>query len=66
MLQKEPILLLLESSQPDNGRYAISPWGHGPLVGGTVMISLLFPLFFSYFSIPLHSATSVTLCAIKS
>ena len=33
MLRREPTLLLLRGSQPGNGGHAVSPWGHGPLVG---------------------------------
>ena len=58
MLQREPTLLLLGDSQPGDGGHTVSPWGHGPLVGGTVMISLFFPLFFSS---PLHSTAPTTL-----
>ena len=65
-LQNEPTLLLLKGRQPGDGGYAISPWGHGPLVGGTMMILLLFPLFFPYFFYPLCSATSMTLCSITN
>ena len=49
MLWRELTLLLLEGSLPDNRGYAISPWGHGPLVGGTVMILLFFLCFFPLF-----------------
>ena len=57
-LQGEPTLPLLEDSQPHDGEHTVSPWGHGPLVGGTVMISLFF-LLFSSFS---HSAPFCCFC----
>ena len=53
MLRKEPTLLLLRGSQPGDGGHAISPWGHGPLVGGTVMILLFFLCFSLDRSVPL-------------
>jgi hypothetical protein len=54
----EPIRLLLKDSRIDNNKHAASPWGHGPLVGGTAIISHLFLTPFSIFIsvIPIHSA----------
>ena len=45
MLRKELTLLLLGDSQPGDGGHTVSPWGHGLLVGGTVMILLFFLCF---------------------
>ena len=45
MLQRELTLLLLRGSQPGDGGHTVSPWGHGPLVGGTAMILLFFLCF---------------------
>ena len=53
MLQREPTLLLLRGSQPGDRGHTVSPWGHGPLVGGTAMISLFFLCFSLACSIPL-------------
>jgi hypothetical protein len=41
------ILLPLADSQLDGRECAVSPWGHGPLVGGTAIISHLFLFLFS-------------------
>ena len=63
MLRREPTLLLLRGSQPGNGGHTISPWGHGPLVGGTAMISLFFLCFSldcSVLLLPLLSAPPPT------
>ena len=60
-LWRELTLLLLKDSQPDNRGYAISPWGHGLLVGGTVMILLFFLCFPPILSILLCSITPTTL-----
>ena len=57
-LQNRLTLLLNEDSQPGSGGPTISPWGHGPLVGGTVMISHVFiPIIYSvpFCAILLHS-----------
>ena len=65
-LQRELTLLLPEGGQPGDGGHPVSPWEHGPLVGGTVMISLFFLCFspiYLFCSIPLlllHSAPPPT------
>ena len=51
---------LLRSTAP---RHAVSPWGHGPLVGGTVVILLFFLCFSldrSVLLLPLLSALPPT------
>jgi hypothetical protein len=47
--QGKPIHLPLEDSQLDDDVCTVSPWGHGPLVGGTVIISHLFLFLFPLF-----------------
>ena len=55
MLLGEPTLLLNDSSWPDNRGYIVSPWGHGLLVGGTVMILHFFLYSYYYYLSPFCS-----------
>ena len=41
MCPDEPICQPQDHAQSDIDMYAVSPWGHGPLVGSTAMISPL-------------------------
>ena len=52
-----------DGSLPDDRGYAVSPWGYGPLVGGTVMIShfsFMFITIMLFHSVLLHSVPLLT------